>query len=230
MNIQKKLGLDTVLPKRTTKKIEKLYQLLWACRGVVLLASSTSVWANWLHSSKNPAAVVINIMPPLIVLVGFELTSRIPAWEGPWWHPRRWVRPLAMVGITLVGAWLSYWHQKAAFFTYSKDAQTALLLPLAIDGLMIISSVAVLDIGDRIERLVAYAEAGNVSTYKPRVKESLPSKPKDKEPSKKERIVDYLKRFPAMQVQEVAKATDSTMNYVYAVKSELERDTQPVTA
>lgn len=232
MDIQKKLGIT--VPSRIANKIAALDHLRWSCRGVVVLASCTSVWANWLHSDHNAWAIIINVMPPIIVLVGFELTSRIPAWEGPIWHPRRWVRPAAMVGITFIGAWLSYWHQKAAFLKYSHDIQTAMLLPLAIDGLMIISSVAVLDIGDKIERLIAYAEAGGISTYKPPVKEpKLPAKPKDKEPSKKEKIVDFLKRYPEMPIPDIASATNATQNYVYAIKNELReaaRDMEPAIA
>jgi hypothetical protein len=225
MDIQKKLGIK--VPTAIASKIKFQYHLRWTCRAVVIAASASSVWANWLHSDKNPAAITINIFPPLIVLVGFELTSRIPAWEGPRWHPRRWIRPLAMTGITFIGAWLSYWHQKAAFLQYSHDKQTAMLLPLAIDGLMIISSVAVLDITDKIERLTYFAEAGGITTSKPKEKETLPTKPKDKAPSKKELIVDYLKRYPEMPVPDVAKATSATMNYVYAIKDELRKVEQP---
>lgn len=224
-NLEKKLGVTVT--KAVAVKIRKLQHMTWACRGTVVLASSTSVWANWLHSANNKWAVIINIMPPLIVLFGYELTSRIDAWEDPnpkWWHIRRYARPAAMVGITGIGAWLSYWHQNDAFFKYSQDEQTARLLPLAIDGLMVLSSVAVLDISDKIERLVSFAEAKSISTYSKKEKDELPAKPKDKAPSKKELIVDYLKRYPAMPVPDVAKATGATMNYVYAIINELKKE------
>jgi hypothetical protein len=194
-------------------KIRHFIQLRWASRVAVILATATSVWANWLHSAKEPWPIAINILPPLIVLAGFEFTAHVPAWEGPWWHPRRWVRPSAMVGITGIGAWLSYWHQKAAFLTYSRDAQTALLLPLAIDGLMIIASVAVLDLNVRIGQLTAYKEAGGISTYIPPA-----SKPKPKDgDQKKEKIAEVLKRFPEYSIQDVAKAAGTSLNYVYTV-------------
>lgn len=229
-NLEKKLGVTVT--KAVAVKIRKLNQLTWACRATVLVASSTSVWANWLHSGNNKWAVIINIMPPVIVLFGYELTSRIPAWEDPnpkWWHVRRYLRPAAMVAITGIGAWLSYWHQNDAFYKYSGDVQTANLLPLAIDGLMVLSSVAVLDISDKIERMVSYAEAQTISTYKKDKEEKgpLPAKPKEKAPSKKELIVDYLKRYPEMPVPDVAKATSATMNYVYAIKDELRKIEQP---
>lgn len=235
MNVQKKLGLDTPVPKKLQIKITKLWRLRWVCRGVVILATLTSVWANWLHSRTGIWPVVINVLPPLIILAGYEMLSRIPGWENGstntwrWLHPRRWIVPVAMVGITAIGAWLSYWHQKAAFFTYSGDTQTAQLLPLAIDGLMIISSVAVLNITDKLESLIAYAEAGGVTTYKPipRTKEpELPQKPKEREPSKKEKVVDYLTRFPEFNPEDIAKVTGATLNYVYKVSAELRKAQQ----
>lgn len=245
MNVQKKLGLENPVPKKLQLKIEKLWHLRWVCRGTVIMATLTSVWANWLHSDNDPAAVAINIFPPLIILAGYELLSRIPTWDNGsthplrWLHPRRWIVPVAMAGITGIGAWLSYWHQKAAFFTYSGDPETAKLLPLAIDGLMIISSVAVLNITDKLDSLIAYAEAGGVTTYKPvpRTKEpELPPKAKDKTPSKKQMIVDYLTRFPEYKPEDIATRTGATANYVYKVIDELrksqseDQDMQPAVA
>ena len=204
------------------KKINTYKKLRWFCRVVVLVATGSSVWANWLHSDKNGFAIAINVMPPLLVLLGYEMSSRIPLWEGPWWHPRRWARPGTMFGITIIGAWLSYWHQHDAFFKYSKDAQTALLLPFAIDGLMIIASVSVMDLSDKLEAFYAWQEAGGVSTYTPpKEKEPTITKPKDREPTKKERIIEYLTRHPEMPVADVATATAADMNYVYAVRAKL---------
>ena len=169
------------------RKILHFQHLRWFCRVVVIFATSMSVWANWLHSDKNQWAITINVMPPLLVLGGYEIIARVPGWENPyygkhwwWWlHPRGWITTIAMGGITGIGAWLSYFHQKDAFLTYAKDASTAMLLPLAIDGLMIIASIKVLDLNARIEKLEAFREAGNITTYipptkSPRSQNSLP--------------------------------------------------------
>lgn len=207
------------------RKIRHFEHLRWFCRCVVVFATSMSVWANWLHSDKNQWAITINVMPPLLVLGGYEIIARVPGWENPyygkhwwWWlHPRGWITTIAMSGITGIGAWLSYFHQKDAFLTYAKDASTAMLLPLAIDGLMIIASIKVLDLNARIEKLEAFREAGAITTYIP-----SPTKPKKPEADmKKDLITVLLKQKPELSLQEVAKQTSSSVNYVYTVAGAL---------
>lgn len=198
-------------------KIRRYVHTRWAARGAVLLATLTSVWANWLHASHGWIPVTISVMPPLIVLVGFEFTAHIPAWEGPWWHPRRYVRPVAMIGITGIGAWLSYFHQNAAFLHYSGDPETALLLPLAIDGLMIIASVGVLDLNVRINQLIAHKEAGGISTYIPPA--SKPKKPEGD--MKKEQIAVILKKSPELSLADIAGRVNASLTYVKTVATQL---------
>lgn len=206
------------------KKIIHLQHLRWFCRCVVVFATSMSVWANWLHSDKNQWAITINIMPPLLVLAGYEIIARVPGWENPyygkhwwWWlHPRGWITTIAMGGITGIGAWLSYFHQKDAFLTYAKDASTAMLLPLAIDGLMIIASIKVLDLNARIEKLEAFREAGAINTYT-----LQQPKKTDAPPLKKEQIVAILKKAPTLTLPEVAGRTGATLPYVNAIARDM---------
>lgn len=197
------------------KKISRLRLVRWGCRLAVALATGASVWANWLHSDKNPAAITINVMPPLLVLAGFEILSHVPRRDGAWYYPTVLVRPLSMMGITGIGAWLSYFHQRDAFQKYSRDQSTAMLLPLAIDGLMIMASECVLTVNAKIEQLQAFKEAGLISTYLP-PSQSPKQKPKDGD-QKKEKIAEVLKRFPEYSIQDVAKAAGTSLNYVYTV-------------
>lgn len=216
--------------------INKFKGLRWFSRMVVILATGTSIWSNWLHSEKTGFAIAINVAPPILMLMAYEMTSRIALWGG---RLRRWIRPLTMVAITGINAWLSYWHQHDAFLRYSKDKATATLLPLAIDGLMIIASVAVMDLNQMIEQHEAWIEAGEITTYKP-----APLPPKEKDPElpkpkvrpllKKERIVELLTRYPEMKLPEIAEKTGAGMNYVYAIRNELaalqeQRDAEAVT-
>lgn len=215
------------MDQKIVQKINHWKMWLWICRAVVILATGSSIWGNYLHSRDNIAAVIINIFPPIIIYGGFEILSHVPAWDeaqGKWryFHPRRYLRPGAMIGITFIGAWLSYWHQKDAFYKYAGDAETAKLLPLAIDGLMIAAAVAVLDLNVVIARLQAYGEASKISTYKPAKENPEPQLPKpEKGPAKKARIVDYLTRYPEMPLKDIAEHTGSQLNYVYAVRNEL---------
>jgi len=216
MNIQKKIG--------------KYNRLRWACRGVVILSTLTSIWANVLHSQAAMVPIIINSLPPVIILAGFEMSSRIPLWEGPWYHPRRWARPIAMVGITGIGGWLSYWHQRSAFFRYSKEEQTAMLLPLAIDGLMIIASVAILDLGDRVNELNAWLEGDKVTTYKPRDPEAPIKVKAEVGPSKKQLIADVFKRYPEWKPAQIAEKVGATPSYAYGVMKALKEEAEKATA
>jgi hypothetical protein len=212
------------------KKISKYNRLRWACRGVVILSTATSIWANILHSEQAWIPIGINSMPPIIILLGFEMSSRIPLWEGPWFHPRRWARPISMVGITAIGGWLSYWHQRSAFLRYSKEEQTAMLLPLAIDGLMIIASVAILDLGDRVNELLAWLEGDKVTTYKPRDPE-VPIKAKaEVGPSKKQLIADMFTRYPEWKPAQIAEKVGATPSYAYGVMKALKEEAEKAAA
>lgn len=219
----KSIAIMTKTPLQ--KKLTKFVRYRWLCRSVVATATATSIWANRLQSDDNTAAIVIHVLPPIIVLAGFELSSRIPVWKNAHWlNPRRWARPLAMVGITVIGAWISYWNQQAAFLLYGHDIHTSYLLPLAIDGLMIIASVAVLDLNNWIEEYMAWIEAGAISTnYKPKepLIELVKAPKAEREPNKKERIIALLKKEPALTVAEIASRTQADAGYVYTIKKQL---------
>lgn len=214
------------------KKLRYYRLLRWACRLVVLAATGTSVWANILHSNKNPAAIFINILPPLLILGGWELASRMPMAQGvKWYSIKIWGGPLAMLGIIGIGAWLSYWHQKDAFFRYSMDVQTALLLPFAIDGLMLMASVYVFQLNDAIERLeTAIAVPKTASKTSNANSDVLPPKSKEPELTRRQLIAVKLAQFPEMSPQEIANLTGSKLNYVYKVISDLRTESKKVQA
>jgi hypothetical protein len=226
MLFQKKAAPATKAAKTPLeKKLAKYIKYRWLCRAVVATATLTSIWANRLQSDDNTAAIVIHVLPPIIVLAGFELSSRIPVWKNAHiLNPRRWARPLAMVGITVIGAWLSYWNQQAAFLLYGHDVHTSYLLPLAIDGLMIIASVAVLDLNNWIEEYMAWIEAGAISTnYKPKdpVPQVVKAPKLDRAPNKKEQIIALLKKRPEIPVSEIVALTGADAGYIYTIKKKL---------
>ncbi len=205
------------------KKLRGFYNLRWACRGIILSATLISVWANVLNSEKDPAAIVIHIFPPIFVFGGFEIISRVPLRKEAHWV-MRFARPLGALVITGISAWLSYWNQNAAFYRKTHDADTALLLPMAIDGFMLVASVTLIELNIRIEVLEAYADAAKVSTHKPKdPKDSeIPPKPADRKPSKKERIAEILARSPELKDQEIANVVQASAGYVYNIRRELE--------
>ena len=195
------------------KQIGHVKALKWACRGVIVLATLVSIWANVLHSEPAFVPQFINALPPVIVLGGFELISRIPVPEGMGRVPR-YARTLATIGVSGIGAWLSYWHQNAAFLRYSKDEQTALLLPLAIDGLMIIASVSLIMLNQKMEELRA-RELG-LSTRINKPKTEAPVK-RSAELTTKERIALILQNAPDLSIRQIAEKAGTSYNNAHAI-------------
>jgi hypothetical protein len=195
------------------KQIGHVRWLKWGCRGVIFLATLVSVWANVLHSDPTIIPQAMNALPPLIVLLGFELISRIPVPEGMGWVPR-YARTLAAIGVSGIGAWLSYWHQNAAFLRYSKDADTAKLLPLAIDGLMIIASVSLIMLNRKMEELEAREMGLTIRISKP--KDQAPTK-RTAELTTKERIALILKDAPDLSIRQIAEKAGTSYNNAHAI-------------
>jgi hypothetical protein len=190
----------------------------WASRGVILLTALFSVWANVLHVTNVTApAIIFAAAPPLVVLTGFELISRIPMRPNTPWY-RRLVRPVSAAGISATGAWLSYWHQKAAIFRYNDgDEQNAALLPLLIDGLMIVASVCVIELNEWT-RYLDVKEAGTV------LAKAKVEKVKEKPTTGRERIAIAMSTLPPWAtVKEIAAKAEVKETYAATVVSELRR-------
>jgi len=122
----------------------------WATAGF-LLGISLSVAANVAHSyvvadGGHPpvGAQVAGAAFPIILLVVVEVLSRV-AWPATWsWSAARY----GGAGVVaVVAAVVSYGHMHGLLRSYGEDALTAAIGPLAIDGLMVVSSMALLAIG-----------------------------------------------------------------------------------
>lgn len=123
----------------------------WAYTGAVL-GSAVSVGANVAHSyvppagappgwAPQPGAVLGSVFWPLAVLVALEILARVDWPDGLQWLVVRW-GGLAPVGG--VAAIVSYRHLGALLSWYGEDRVTSTVGPLAVDGLMLIASSALL--------------------------------------------------------------------------------------
>lgn len=134
----------------------------WAVRATLLLGVAASVTANVLHARDNPISQAIAAWPPLALLITVELLSRIPI-----------TRPLVAgvrIGATAViagiAAWVSYWHMAGVAARYGEREDAAHLLPLSVDGLIIVASICLVELGrtaKQPERAPAPAEPAAVS-------------------------------------------------------------------
>lgn len=216
MNHAKKLG--------TLKGLRKL------CQGAVIFGFTISAGGNILHAVEGfigrPVAVLVIAIIlaaaiPAIFGLMFEVASRV-FFRREANIVMKLIAFLGAAGISGITAWNSYFHQRDAFSHFG-DATQAFLLPVAIDGLMIIGSVYLLELGFQIRDLEAWIEAGgNIRKVQPDT--PVPVK-KDREPTKRDRIIQILAKAPELDAKAIAAAAGTSYNYAYSVMTELKKRT-----
>lgn len=125
----------------------------WAYAGAIL-GGAVSVAANVAHSyvppeagwraaagGPEPGAVGAAVFWPVALLVAVEILARIP-WPDGW----RWtaVRFGGLLPVALVAAFVSYQHLSGLLGHYGEDPVTSHVGPLAVDGLMVLATAALL--------------------------------------------------------------------------------------
>src|SRR5690349_1815326 len=129
--------------------LQHLRRVRWAVRATLFLGVAASVVANVLHALDNPISQAIAAWPPLALLLTVELISRVPV------H-RRWLaatRLLATATIAGIAAWVSYWHMAGVAARYGETGASPYLLPLSVDGLIVVASICLVELGGRISTL-----------------------------------------------------------------------------
>lgn len=123
----------------------------WAYGGA-LLGGAVSIAANVAHSyvppehaaaswSPHTGAVIGAVFWPAALFVAIEILARTG-----WPSGRRWVllRFGGLVPVAVVAALVSYRHLSGLLAFYGEDAITATLGPLAVDGLMVMATGALI--------------------------------------------------------------------------------------
>jgi len=107
---------------------------------------AASVAANILHALPNPISQTIAAWPPISLLVTIELISRVPM------HRRTLAgaRLFATAAIAGIAAWVSYWHMAGVASRYGESHTSSVLLPLSVDGLIVVASVSLVELAGRI--------------------------------------------------------------------------------
>jgi len=126
--------------------LHQLHRVRWAVRACLALGVAASVAANVLHAQPDPIAKAIAAWPPLALLLTVELISRVPV------HRRSLavVRLAATGAIAGIAAWVSYWHMAGVAARYGEDGAAPYLLPLSVDGLVVVASVSLVELAGRI--------------------------------------------------------------------------------
>ncbi|MEV0842218.1 hypothetical protein AB0I55_22100 [Actinocatenispora sera] len=126
----------------------------WAYIGA-LLGGAVSVAANIAHSyippvhaatgwSPDTGAVIGSVFWPVALFVAVEILTRIPWPAGKGWTMLRFG---GLLPVALVAAVVSYRHLSGLLDHYSEDTLTVTIGPLAVDGLMIMATGALLATG-----------------------------------------------------------------------------------
>ena len=130
-------------------QLPQLKRIRWAVRAALFLGVAASVAANVLHADDNVISQTISAWPPLALLLTVELTSRIPMHRPM----LAGVRVLATIVIAGIAAWVSYWHMREVAVTYGETEISAYLLPISVDGLIVVASVSLVELAGRIRML-----------------------------------------------------------------------------
>lgn len=137
-----------------------LRRVRWAVRSTLMLGVAASLAANVLHAVDNPISQTIAAWPPLALLLTVELISRVPV------HTR-WLaagRLIATATIAGIAAWVSYWHMAGVAARYGETRVSAHLLPLSVDGLIVVASICLVELAGRIRDCEQAAEVAQPAT------------------------------------------------------------------
>jgi len=126
--------------------LPQLRRIRWAVRAALILGVAASVAANVLHAQPSIISQIISAWPPLALLLTVELTSRIPMHRPA----LAALRVCATITIAGIAAWVSYWHMQGVAFKFGETETSSYLLPLSVDGLIVVASVSLVELAGRI--------------------------------------------------------------------------------
>ncbi len=126
--------------------LSQLRHVRWAVRATLTLGVAASVLANILHAEANPISQSIAAWPPLALLLAVELISRVPVLH----RSLALARLGATAAIAGIAAWVSYWHMAGVAARYGETGASPYLLPLSVDGLIIVASICLVELAGRI--------------------------------------------------------------------------------
>lgn len=120
-----------------------------------------SLAANVAHSfirpHPAPGAIVAAAFWPVALLIALEVIARVQ-----WPSGRRWwiVRYGGLSSVAVIAAVISYRHMAGLLASYGEDGLSAHIGPLAVDGLMVVCSGALLAVADNLRRTTTFELSG----------------------------------------------------------------------
>ncbi|GGR78634.1 hypothetical protein GCM10010169_23520 [Micromonospora fulviviridis] len=131
----------------------------WAYFGAIL-GGAVSIAANVAHSyvaagDPAPLAVAMSVFWPVALFVAVEILARVQWPAGGRWAALRFG---GLLPVAFVAALVSYRHLSGLLAHYGEDPVTVALGPLAVDGLMLMATGALIATGRRVEPVAELVE------------------------------------------------------------------------
>jgi len=190
-----------------------------AARYIIAAAAIASVTINVLHAwvfNGNGWSMGLAVFPPTFVIVSAEFISRVPIDRKRNWL-RRWARPSLMLSLAFGGAWLSYFAQREVIMHYTLNETNARILPLLVDGFVLIMSLTVYELNERLMAMeVAKRSKEQGEVIKPE------SRRRNGSFSTREQIAVLLSKDPEMKPKDIATLMKISPGYASTLKKELQ--------
>lgn len=203
------------------QKLEMFYKLRTMCRSIMIFGFTASAGGNVLHAQKTMVGIVVALAAPTFLAFAFEILSRIPLRKETSWAVKAGRISGASV-IAAISAYNSFFHQRDALLDLNpSDIAQAWTLPIAVDALMIVGSVSLIELAVQIRELEAWIEGGKLITSKPPTQK--PARPV----SKKEIVTKAWRDNPNLSTKDLATRLGVSYNYAHTVVTELKKQTLP---
>lgn len=130
-------------------------------RGVLAAGVLASVAANIAVAQQSIKGYAVALIAPITLFATIEMLARFPFDRK---SRLSWLRLVTTGVLGLIGAWVSYWHM----VTLAEQAQegfiSAHILPIAVDGMMLVATVSLIEVNMKIRDAAAQAEKERVAS------------------------------------------------------------------
>lgn len=203
------------------QKLEMFYTLRTMCRSIMIFGFMASAGGNILNAQKSVVGIAVALAAPTFLAAAFEIMSRIPLRKETSWSVKAG-RIGGSAIIALISAYNSFFHQRDALLALDPgDIAQAWTLPIAVDALMIVGSVSLIELSIQIRELEAWIEGGKLTVNKPPTQK--PARPV----SKKEIVTKAWRDNPSLSTKDLATRLGVSYNYAHSVVTELKKQTLP---
>ncbi len=178
------------------------------CRAALGLGLIASLAANVVAANATMVGRIVAGWPPLVLLIVVELIGRVSLDRGL----LAWARLVAAGGIAAVAALVSYKHMLEVAILAGEGSLEAHLIPLTVDGLVIVASVSLIGLNHRIVAASSPSTPASKAKSKPANESSQTELPALAAVSANEnndaqsRITQYLVQHPRAKQGEIAEA------------------------